>query len=313
MRTVPLGNTGARVSAFCLGTMHFGSRTDKKTSFGILDRYFGAGGTFLDTANNYAMWVPGYIGGESESLLGEWMRERGNRDELFIATKVGFDYPGVDWGLRAHQIMTERGKSLSRLGIDSIDLYYAHRDDRNTPLTETMETFKTLVKAGEVRYIGASNYLAWRLEEARWVSRTHGWPEFCCIQQRYSYIRPKPGATFYPQIAANKDSLDYCRARGMTLLAYSPLLNGAYTRPDRAFPEQYLDPDTDARLVALKAVAEEVGATANQVVYAWLAQGDPPVIPLVGASTVEQLEENLGALEVKLSREQMKHLDGASA
>jgi len=292
--------------------MHFGSRTNKRASFGILDRYFEAGGAFLDTANNYAMWVPGYMGGESESLLGEWIGERENRDELFIATKVGFDYPGVDWGLRAHRIMTERKKSLSRLGIDSIDLYYAHRDDRNTPLAETMETFNTLVKAGEVRYIGASNYLAWRLEEARWVSRTHGWPEFCCIQQRYSYIRPKPGATFYPQIAANEDLLDYCRARGMTLLVYSPLLNGAYTRPERSFPEQYLGPDTDARFAALKAVAEEVGATANQVVYAWLAQCDPPVIPLVGASTIEQLEENLGALEVKLSREQMKHLDGAS-
>ena len=313
MRSVPLGNTGTRVSAFCLGMMHFGSRTDKKTSFELLDKYVEAGGTFLDTANNYAFWVPGYVGGESESLLGEWMRERRNRDELFIATKVGFDYPGVERGLKAHQIMTEREKSLKRLGVDSIDLYYAHRDDQNTPLTETMEVFNTLVTAGEVRYIGASNYLAWRLEEARWVSRTHGWPEFCCIQQRYSYLRPKPGARFDPQIAANEDLLDYCRARGMTLLAYSPLLSGAYTRPDRSFPEQYLGPDTDARLAALKAVAEEVGATANQVVYAWMVQSDPPVIPLVGASTIEQLEENLGALEVKLSTEQMKHLNNASA
>jgi len=151
-----------------------------------------------------------------------------------------------------------------------------------------------------------------RLEEARWVSRTHGWAEFRCIQQRYSYIRPKPGATFYPQIAANEDFPDYCRARGMTLLAYSPLLNGAYTRPDRSFPDQYLSPDTDARLVALKAVAEEAGATANQVIYAWMTQSDPPVIPLVGASTIEQLEENLGALEVRLSPEKMKHLNDAS-
>ena len=284
----------------------------KKTSFEILDKYFEAGGTFLDTSNNDASWVPGCVGGESETLLGKWMRERENRDELFIATKVGFDYPGVDRGLRARQIMRERAKSLNRLGIDSIDLYYAHRDDRNTTLAETMQTFNTLVTTSEVRHIGASNYLAWRLEEARWVSRTHGWPEFCCIQQRYSYIRPKPGATFYPQIAANEDLLDYCRARGMTLLAYSPLLNGAYTRPDRSFPDQYLGPDTDARLVALKAVAEEAGATANQIIYAWMTQSDPPVIPLVGASTIEQLEENLGALEVRLSPEQMKHLNDAS-
>ena len=313
MRSVPLGNSGAKVSAFCLGTMNLGSRTDKKTSFEILDQYLEAGGTFLDTANNYASWLPGYVGGESESLLGEWMRKRKNRDELLIATKVGFDYPGVDHGLKAIQIMTERNKSLNRLGVGSIDLYYAHRDDWNTPLTETMETFNKLVTAGEVHYIGASNYLAWRLEEARWVSETRGWPEYCCIQQRYSYIRPKPGARFDPQIAANEDLLEYCRVRGMTLLAYSPLLNGAYTRPDRSFPEQYLGTDTDARLTALKAVAEEVGATANQVVYAWMMQSDPPVIPLLGASTIEQLEENLGALEVTLSAEQMKHLDEASA
>jgi len=246
-------------------------------------------------------------------LLGEWMRERRNRDEIFIATKVGLEYPGVDCGLKAYQIMTEREKSFSRLGVDSIDLYYAHRDDRNTPLTETMEAFNTLVTVGQIRYIGASNYLAWRLEEARWVSRTHGWAEFCCIQQRYSYIRPKLSARFDPQIAANEDLLDYCRARGMTLLAYSPLLSGAYTRPDRSIPNQYLGPDTDVRLATLRAVAEEVGATANQVVYAWMMQSDPPVIPLVGASTIEQLEENLGVLEVTLTAEQMKHLDSTSA
>jgi len=314
MRSVPLGNTSVKVNAFCLGTMNFGSRTDKKTSFELLDKYFEAGGTFLDTANKYAEWVPGYVGGESESLLGEWMKERDNRDELFIATKVGLEYLGVDRGLKAYQIMKEREKSLNRLGVDTIDLYYAHCDDRNTPLTETMETFNRLVTAGEVRYIGASNYLAWRLEEARWISRTHGWAEYCCIQQRYSYVRPNPGARFdYPQIAANEDLLDYCRSRGITLLAYSPLLNGAYTRPDRSFPKQYLSPDTDARLAALKAVAEEVGATVNQVVYAWMVQSDPPVIPLIGASTIEQLEENLGAIEVTLSTEQMKHLNNTSA
>jgi len=312
MKTISLGSTGAEVSALCLGTMHFGSRTDKETSFRILDQYVAAGGSFLDTANNYAMWVPGYVGGESETLLGEWIRERENRAQMFIATKVGFDYPGVEKGLRAHQIETECEKSLGRLGIDTIDLYYAHRDDQNTPMEETIEAFDRLTTAGKVRFIGASNFQAWRLEGARWVSQMHGWTKYCCIQQRYSYIRPKPGASFGHQIAANDDLLDYCRALRIRLLAYSPLLSGAYTRPDRAFPEQYLGPDTDARLAALKVVCEQVGATANQVVLAWMVHSDPAVIPVFGASTVDQLNENLGALEVELSAEQMGLLNEVS-
>jgi aryl-alcohol dehydrogenase-like predicted oxidoreductase len=313
MRTVPLGGTDVRVSAFCLGTMHFGSRTDRETSYRLLDQYVEAGGSFLDTANIYARWVPGFKGGESETLLGEWMRECGNRSQTFVATKVGFQYPGVERGLRAHQIEAECEKSLQRLGVDAIDLYYAHVDDRDTPMEETMEAFDRLVKAGKVRFIGASNFLAWRLEEARWVSQTRGRAEYCCIQQRYSYIRPKPGASFDPQIATNDDLLDYCRVRDITMLAYSPLLSGACTRADRAFSEQYLGPDTDVRMAALKAVASEVGATANQVVLAWMVQSDPPVIPLVAASTVGQMEENLRALEIEFSPEQMTRLNEASA
>jgi len=313
MITVPLGDTGVRVSAFCLGTMHFGSQTDEETSCRLLDRHVEAGGSFLDTANIYARWVPGYVGGESETLLGKWMRERKNRSQMFIATKVGFQYLDVERGLRARQIEAECEKSLKRLGVDAIDLYYAHVDDRNTPMEETLEAFDRLVSAGKVRFIGASNFAAWRLEEARWVSRTHGWAEYCCIQQRYSYVRPKPGASFDPQVAANDDLLDYCRVRGITMLAYSPLLGGAYTRADRSLSEQYLGPDTDARLTALRAVAEETGATLNQVVYAWMLQSEPPVIPLMAASTTRQMEENLGALGIELDAGQMTRLNSAAA
>jgi aryl-alcohol dehydrogenase-like predicted oxidoreductase len=226
---------------------------------------------------------------------------------------VGFQYPGVERGLRARQIEEECDKSLRRLGVDTIDLYYSHADDRNTPIEETMEAFDRLVKAGKVRLIGASNFLAWRLEEARWVSQTHGWAEYCCIQQRHTYIRPKPGTDFDPQVAANDDLLDYCRVRGTTMLAYSPLLSGAYVRDDRAFAQQYLGPDTDARVAALEAVAKEAGATTNQVILAWMVQSDPIVLPLVGTSTMEQMEENLGALEIKLSPGQMARLNDASA
>jgi aryl-alcohol dehydrogenase-like predicted oxidoreductase len=314
MKTVFLGNSGVEVSEFCLGTMYFGTQTDKTMSYRLLDQYAEAGGSFLDTANIYARWVPGYVGGESETLLGEWMRERNNRQKMFVASKVGFEYPDVERGLKARQIEEECARSLKRLGVDTIDLYYAHVDDRNTPVEETLAAFDRLVQAGKVRLIGASNFLAWRLEEARWVSQTNGWAEYCCIQQRYSYVRPKPGASFDPQIAANDDLLDYCRARGMTMLAYSPLLGGAYTtRPDRSFDEQYLSPDTDARVAALKTVAEDVGATLNQVVLAWMGQSDPPVIPLVAGSTVEQLQENLDALDIELNGEQMAYLDETSA
>lgn len=313
MRTVPLGLSGVEVSVFCLGAMYFGTRNDLTSSYRLLDQYVDAGGSFIDTANIYAWWVPGFRGGESEELLGGWLRARGNRSRIFLATKVGFQYEGVERGLRADQIAAECDKSLRRLGIETIDLYYAHVDDRQTPLEETLAAFERLVRAGKVRYIGASNYLAWRLEEARAISRAHGWPEFCCIQQRYSYLRPKPGARFDPQIAANDDLLDYCRVRGLTLLAYSPLLGGAYTRADRSFGAQYQSPDADARLAALDAVAAEVGATRNQVVLAWMIHSQPCVIPVMAASTPEQMAENLGALEVRLSAEQMARLNEAGA
>lgn len=313
MRTVPLGNTGVQVSVFCLGAMYFGSSTDAATSYQLLDQYVEAGGSFLDTANIYARWVPGYVGGESETLLGRWMRERNARSKLFLASKVGFEMPGVERGLRASQIEEECEKSLKRLGVDTIDLYYAHRDDRNTPVEETMEAFDKLVKAGKIRFIGASNFSAWRLEEARWVSQTHGWAEYCCIQQRHSYVRPKPGANFDPQVAANEDLLDYCKTRGITLLAYSPLLRGAYTRSDRPFPEQYVGPDTEARVAVLKAVAEEKRATANQIVLAWMIHSELCVIPLVAASITDQLRENLGALNITLGVDDMARLNNASA
>lgn len=309
MKTVPLGKTDIEVSALCLGAMYFGSRNDETTSYRMLDHYVGAGGTFIDTANIYAHWVPGSTGGESEALLGQWMRERKNRDKLFIATKVGFGYPGIKRGLRADQIETEVEKSLNRLGIETIDLYYAHTDDRNTPLEESLEAFYRLVKAGKVRFIGASNFAAWRLEKARWVSRTHDWPAYVCIQQRYTYLRPQPGADFDPQVAVNDELLDYCASEEVTLLAYSALLSGAYTRDDREFPAQYQGPDATARLEVLRTVAEEAGATLNQVILAWMVQRG--IIPLIAASTTGQMTENVGALELELSPDQLKRLNEA--
>jgi aryl-alcohol dehydrogenase-like predicted oxidoreductase len=166
MNSVPLGNTGENVSALCLGAMYFGTRQNKKVSFNLLDQYFEFGGTFVDTANIYAHWIDGFKGGESETIIGEWMKERNNRDQVFIASKVGFGYQDVPSNLQTETIIKECEKSLRRLGVETIDIYYAHHDDRETPLEETLEAFLRLVDSGKVRFIGASNYLAWRLEEA---------------------------------------------------------------------------------------------------------------------------------------------------
>jgi aryl-alcohol dehydrogenase-like predicted oxidoreductase len=305
MREIDLGDSGARVSALCLGTMFFGTTVDEATSFRLLDRYHEVGGRFIDTADIYAFWVEGGEGGESESLIGRWMRERGNRDELFLATKVGAA-PGD--ALSAATIRRGAEDSLRRLGTDRIDLFYAHADDRSTPLEETVGGFGELVADGTARHLGCSNTMAWRIERARAIARAG---RYCCVQQRHSYLRPRPGADFEGQLPSSDELLDYCAAEGVGLLAYAALLGGAYTRADRPVPAGYAGPEADARLAALRAVAEETGATPNQVVLAWMLQGTPPAIPLIGASGEAQLEENLAALDVDLSEDQLARLSAA--
>jgi aryl-alcohol dehydrogenase-like predicted oxidoreductase len=169
------------------------------------------------------------------------------------------------------------------------------------------------VRAGKVRFVGASNFLAWRLAEAQALSAANGWPQYCCVQQRHTYLRPKPGAGFAPQIAANDDLLDYCRNNPVTLLAYSSLLSGAYTRPDRTIGEQYLGPDADARLGALHKVAAAHGVSANQVILAWMMQGSPTIVPVMAAGSEAQMDENLAALDLVLDADEMSLLTDAGA
>lgn len=311
MYALALGPHGPQVSALCLGAARLGARVDKAMSFALMDLYAEAGGGFIDTANIYGRGED--LPGASEIVIGEWLRARNNRGRVFVASKVGFPYPGIEAGTSARQIEDECEKSLRKLGVEAIDLYYAHNDDRATPLEESLGAFARLVRSGKVRYIGASNFLAWRLEAAAGVSRARGWPEYCCIQQRHTYLRPRPGANFEPQKPSNDDLLDYCRVHGLRLLAYSPLLNGAYVRPDRQFPAQYLGSDSNARLTMLRTVAAETGGTLNQVILAWMLQSQPPVLPLVSASTPQHLRENLGALDIRLTAEQMARLDQAGA
>jgi aryl-alcohol dehydrogenase-like predicted oxidoreductase len=308
MNTVALGNTGYNVSAMCFGAMRLGSREDARASYALLDQFLEAGGTFVDTANIYAHWEPGGQGGDSEKLLGRWMKDRGNREKVFLAGKVGFGYGDVAGGLRPEQIRTEFEKTLRRLDTDYLDLYYAHCDDHSVPLRDTMETFHDLLSEGKVRCIGASNYTAWRLAEAHCVSRQNDWEGYCCLQQRFTYLRPRPRASFLPQRTVTPDLEEYCVERKVTLLAYSPLLGGAYVRDDKEIPRQYASADSEARMEVLDDVVRETGATTNQVILAWMMQSKPPVIPVFSASSAQQMAENLGACEVALTEEQVDRL-----
>ena len=311
MRTIPLGASGLQVSELCFGTDLIGSRIDRETSFQLLDLFRERGGTFVDTANFYAAWMPGCQGGESESTIGAWMKDRRCRNQVTIASKLGFDYPGSAGGLNAAEIARECEKSLRRLETDRIDLYYAHRDDPQTPVEETMEAFDGLVRAGKVRAVAASNLPVWRIAEANTAARMRGWTACCAVEQRYTYLRPRHGASFGPQIWMNEDLKEYCRNQGMALVGYSVLLQGAYTRVDREVPAQFAGPDSDERLAVLRAVAGETGATLNQVIIAWMLAGDPPVLPIVAGSRQGQLTENIGALDVRLSEEQVTRLTKA--
>src|SRR5450631_671936 len=274
MRKLKLGSSEVEVSALCVGTDLIGSKIDRQTSFRLLDLFRENGGTFVDSGNFYAAWLPGCQGGESETAIGLWMKERGNRHETAIATKLGFDYPGSSGGLNAAEIERECDKSLRRLGTDRLDLYYAHRDDPETPLEETMAAFDRLIRTGKVRAIGASNICVWRIAEANSVAAANGWARYSAVEQRHTYLRPRHGADFGPQIAVNEDLKSYCRSHGITLIAYSSLLQGAYTRQDRPVPMQYAGVDADARIEVLKGVADECGATLNQVVIAWMRQSE---------------------------------------
>jgi aryl-alcohol dehydrogenase-like predicted oxidoreductase len=309
LEKLKLGKSNLKVSALAMGTDLIGSKIDRETSFRLFDFYKDQGGNFIDTGNFYSSWFPGCQGGESETTIGSWMKARGNRDEMVLSSKLGFDYPGCSGELSAVEIERECEKSLRRLQTDRIDLYYAHRDDRGTPIEETMEAFDRLVNAGKVRAIGASNLSLWRIVEANVISQANGWSIYSAVEQRYTYLRPRHGADFGPQTFLSEDLKDYAQAHGIALIGYSVLLQGAYTRADRELPAQFAGPDANERLEALKNVAGEVGCTPNQVIIAWMRQSKPLILPIIAGSTIEQLEENIAALEVTLSSDQMHRLD----
>lgn len=311
MEKVLLGNSGVEVSALAMGSDVLGSKIDRETTFRLLDFYFESGGTLIDTANFYASWIPGFQGGESEMVIGAWLKDRGNRNGLLVSSKLGFDYPESAGGLTGTEIERECERSLKRLGTDRLDIYYSHRDDHDTPLEETMAAFDQLVKAGKVRLLGASNLTVWRVAEANLIARTNGWVEYSVVQQRHTYLRPRHGSDFGPQIFISEDMKAFAKAHDIGLIAYSVLLQGAYTRPERPLPAQFAGADSDERLAALHSVAAEVDASLNQVIIAWMRQSHPTVLPIIAGSRIDQLKENIEALDLMLSNEQMQRLTTA--
>ncbi|MER5496849.1 MULTISPECIES: aldo/keto reductase [unclassified Streptomyces] len=316
--------TRREVSVLALGAMLFGSVTDEKTSFAVLDHFVEAGGTFIDTSDNYAYWVGDDLGGQSERLLGKWRRSRGVGDEIVIATKLGAAplAPGTGFldnpeGLSAKAIREAAERSRERLGVERLDLLYAHIEDRTVPLRETVEAFGELTAEGTVGLLGASNHAIWRVERARSLAAAAGLPGYEVLQYQHSHLRPRydvPSPLFQDGSLghAGPELLSYLRAEpALTLVAYSPLLAGAYTRPDKPVPQDYDHPGTPARLAVLREIAAETGAGLNQIVLAWQIGNRLPIVPLAGASSVAQLKENLAAVDLELTEDQRARLDAA--
>jgi aryl-alcohol dehydrogenase-like predicted oxidoreductase len=316
--------TRREVSVLSLGAMRFGTATDEPTSLAILDRYVEAGGTFIDTSDNYAFWVNGTQGGESEELLGRWRRSRGIEDEIVVATKLGARplAPGTSYldnaeGLSAKVIRESSERSRERLGMARLDLLYAHIEDLAVPPQETVEAFAGLVAEGTVGLLGVSNHWAWRVERARNLAAAAGLPGYEVLQYHHSYLRrrtdqPSDLSPDGDLGVASGDLLSYLRAEpGLTLVAYSPLLNGGYVSQDKPLGAGLDHPGTPVRLAALRDVAGQSGATVNQVVLAWMIGAEIPIIPLVGASCVAQLDESLAAVDLELTADQRARLDAA--
>jgi aryl-alcohol dehydrogenase-like predicted oxidoreductase len=313
-----LGRTGLKVAALCLGGNTFGWTTDQQASEAVLDAYLELGGNFIDTADVYSRWVPGNTGGESETALGKWMSARKNRARVIMATKVmGPMGPGPnDTGLSRAHIMEGVEASLRRLQTDYIDLYQAHWDDRDTPLDETLRAFDDLVRSGKVRYIGASNYVAFRLTRALWESDKRGFV-------RYESIQPKYNLVFRDEYERELEPL--CLEQQIGVIPYSSLASGFLSGKYRAGQElpktpraggvekTYMNDRGFAILAAVEKVASKVGAAPAQVALSWLGHRPGVTAPIASATSVAQLKEIVGAVELKLDDAATSELEKASA
>lgn len=296
-----------------LGGNVFGWTADRATSRSLLDAFVSGGGRMIDTADAYSSWVPGHHGGESESIIGEWLHGRGRRDDVVIATKVGAEMYGTR-GLAPDRIAKAVDGSLARLRTDYIDLYFAHFDDPQTPLDATLGAFDALVKSGKVRAVGASNYTAERLREALDISAARGLVSYSVLQPHYNLVER---SKFEGPLQ------DLCIERGVNAVPYFGLASGFLTGKYRGMtsPEAtarggavkgYMNAFGYGVLAALDSVAAESGATPAQVALAWLAAQPSVAAPIASATRVAQLEELLGAMRLTLTAEQLHALDRAS-
>src|SRR5579859_1650814 len=311
-----LGTSSLFVPPIVFGGNVFGWTADEATSFRLLDMLVEVGLTAIDTADVYSRWVPGNQGGESETIIGRWLKRRGKRDDVVIMTKVGMEMPGKGSGLSAAWIRKSVEDSLSRLQTDYIDLYQAHQDDEKTPLADSLGAFADLIQSGKVRAIGASNYSAARLETALTASAADGLPRYVSLQPLYSLVeRP-----------VYEDALEaVCRRQELGVIPYFSLASGFLTGKYRSqadlaknaargqLVEKYLDARGLGVLDALDAVAGETGATQTQVALAWLIARPGITAPIASASKPEQLGDLVKAATLTLSAGQIAALNAASA
>ncbi|HYL19047.1 MAG TPA: aldo/keto reductase [Burkholderiales bacterium] len=315
METRKLGNSTLQVAPLAFGGNIFGWTVDESTSFRLLDAFVGAGFNFIDTADTYSRWAPGNQGGESETIIGKWLKQRGNRAKVVIATKVGMEMGPAKKGLSRSYILQEVEDSLKRLQTDYIDLYQSHTDDAETPLEETLATYADLVKHGKVRFIGASNYKGERLAEALKVSKQKGYPSYQSLQPLYNLY----------DHADYEDNLEpVCVANGLGVIPYFPLAAGFLSGKYRSEADlskskrgqgnkKYLNERGFRVLAALDKVAKQYGSTPAKVSIAWLLARPSITAPIASATSIDQLNDLIDATKLKLERASVEELSRAAA
>ena len=315
MQLRELGKSGLKVSPLCFGGNVFGWTADEATSFKLLDAMLETGVNFVDTADSYSTWVAGHKGGESEAVIGKWLKARGKRDRAIIATKVGSDLGGGKKGLAKTYILREVEESLQRLQTDYIDLYQTHRPDLGTPEEETLSAYEQLVRQGKVRAIGTSNYSAAQLKHSLEVSGQHGWPRYESLQPNYN---------LYDRADYERELEPICRKEKIGVIPYFSLAAGFLTGKYRSeadlaqrargqFVKKYLNERGFTILAALDEIAQEKNANPAQVALAWLMAQPSITAPIVSATSVEQWKEIVKAIDVKLDASALERLDAASA
>lgn len=310
-----IGRSPLHVSPFCFGGNVFGWTADEAMSFRLLDAFVDAGFDFVDTADVYSVWAPGHTGGESEAVIGKWLKKTGKRDRIVLATKVGMQMAPDKKGLKPDYVFRAVEDSLRRLQTDHIDLYQSHADDETVAIEETLRTYESLIKAGKVRVIGASNFSAARLGEALDIAERTGLPRYECLQPHYNLLERD----------FEKDLGPLCRDRQVGVIPYFSLAAGFLTGKYRGEADlaksvrgprtagKYLDERGHKVLRALDDVAASHKATPAQIALAWLMARPGLTAPIASATTLEQLHDLLGAANLSLSAQDIAALDTASA